>query len=72
MGMGWVSSGVAFLVGSPIAGALLATGSSESEQKFNFVAAQLWSGILLFAGASTLCVLWWLLIRKEQAGGVWI
>ncbi len=70
MGMGWLSSGVAFLVGSPIAGALLDT--SFKDQEYDFLAAQLWSGLLLLLGAGSLLVLWRLLVRNSQVDGVWI
>lgn len=70
MGMGWLSSGVAFLVGSPIAGALLDT--SWRNQEYNFLATQLWSGLLLLSGAGSLLVLWRLLVRNGQGDGVWI
>ena len=70
MGMGWVSSGIAFLIGAPIAGALVeigrdtSTGSDESV-RFNFLAVQLWSGSLLVAGTGALVLMWWLIVRKR-------
>lgn len=76
MGMGWLSSGIAFLIGSPIAGALLAvdTGSGTEAEQDNFLAAQLWSGLLLFLGAASLCVLWRLLVKRARSEGesIWI
>ncbi|KAF2097509.1 MFS general substrate transporter [Rhizodiscina lignyota] len=50
MGMSWLCSGIAFLVGSPIAGALI----------------RLWSGLLLLLGTGTLVALWVLMVRTRR------
>ena len=70
MGMGWVSSGIAFLIGAPIAGALVEIGVGSStgqgqSVRFNFLAVQLWSGLLLVAGTGSLVLMWWLIVRKR-------
>ena len=70
MGMGWIGSGIAFWVGAPIAGALLDSGSVEGVH--NFLATQLWSGLILILGAGSLLVLWGLLIRQNKHQNYWI
>ena len=61
MGMTWGLAGIALLVGSPIAGALVDLVSG------NFVRLQLFCGICLLAGASLQIPLWWLLRKKIAA-----
>ena len=60
--MGWVCSGVAFLIGAPIAGALTTIGRVQG-QDINFVPVRMWSGTLLLVGGVGLSVLWTLLIK---------
>lgn len=70
MGMGWLMSGVAFLVGAPIAGALITVGDTGSNG-YNFLAVQLWSGLLLLTGSAGLCALWMALV-KMRGEKLWI
>ncbi|KAH8807902.1 MFS transporter, MCP family, solute carrier family 16, member 10 [Xylogone sp. PMI_703] len=68
MGMGWFASGVSFLIGAPIAGALIKVGETGSNG-YNFLAVQLMSGLLLTLGTVGLIILWMLLV-KTRSGGV--
>ena len=61
MGMTWGLAGIALLVGSPIAGALVDLASGD------FSRLQLFCGICLVAGASLQIPLWWLLRSKIAA-----
>ena len=61
MGMTWGLAGIALLIGSPIAGALVDLASGR------FVRLQLFCGICLLAGASLQIPLWWLLREKIAA-----
>ena len=61
MGMSWAIAGVALLIGSPIAGALVVLPTK------NFVGLQLFCGITLLAGASLQIPLWWLIRHKITA-----
>lgn len=73
MGMGWSMSGIAFLIGAPIAGALATIGADAVEHgddvrggaEVNFLPVQVWSGVLLALGSVGLCVLWALLVKKR-------
>lgn len=62
MGMGWCLSGVSFLIGAPIAGALTSIGG----ENINFLPVQVWSGVLLMAGSAGLMVLWTVLVRMRH------
>ena len=61
MGMTWGLAGIALLVGSPIAGALVDLMSGS------FVRLQIFCGVCLLAGASLQIPLWWLLRKKIAA-----
>lgn len=68
MGMGWSLSGVAFLIGAPIAGALTTVGVPEAgqgQEAINFIPVQVWSGLMLALGSVGLCVLWTLLVKMR-------
>ena len=81
----WRKDSVAFLIGSPIAGALVdigvdpqpqpasgsVSGSKPNGPSFNFLAVQLWSGLLMSLGTGALMVLWALLLKKARGGGGW-
>jgi hypothetical protein len=70
MCMGWTSSGIAFLIGSPIAGVLV--GSRNDQTRNPYHGAQFWSGALLIVGSVRLIVLWRLLVRDRTAGSIWV
>lgn len=75
LGMGWVCSGTAFLVGSPIAGALASVGNVDQDNgSFNFLALQLFSGSSLLVGSALLLYLWMTLLKngERRAGSVLI
>ena len=61
MGMTWALAGIALLVGSPLAGALVNLMSGD------FVRLQLFCGITLLAGAAFQIPLWWLIRDKIVA-----
>ena len=61
MGMTWALAGVALLVGSPIAGALVDLTNGGLQR------LQLFCGITLLAGASMQIPLWWLIRKKITA-----
>lgn len=65
MGMSWCFSGASFLVGAPIAGALIKIGATGADG-LNFLPVQLWSGILLGAGTASLVMLWTLLLKRDR------
>ncbi|KAI1419988.1 MFS transporter, MCP family, solute carrier family 16, member 10 [Xylaria sp. FL1777] len=60
MGLSWTSSAISFLVGSPVAGALI------DIQTANFIGLQVWSGVTLLVGALFLVALWIMLSRKQK------
>ncbi|KAI1356407.1 MFS transporter, MCP family, solute carrier family 16, member 10 [Xylaria sp. FL0043] len=60
MGLSWTSSAISFLVGSPVAGALI------DVQKAEFIGLQIWSGATLLVGAVFLVALWIMLSRKQK------
>ncbi|KAI3320505.1 MFS transporter, MCP family, solute carrier family 16, member 10 [Xylariaceae sp. AK1471] len=59
MGLSWTTSAISFLVGTPVAGALI------DIQTADFVGLQVWSGVTLMVGAFLLVALWTMLSRKE-------
>lgn len=69
LGMGFTASGVAFLIGAPIAGALASLGASQANAGVNFLPIQIWSGTMMGLGSAVLCILWMLLsrLRPEQS-----
>lgn len=67
MGMGWFASGISFLIGAPIAGALIKVGQAGSNG-YNFLAVQLMSGLLLMLGTIGLIILWILLVKFRSGG----
>ena len=62
MGMAWAIAGIALLMGSPIAGALIDLDSAD------FVGAQWFCGAMVMAGACVQIPLFWL-IREKLHGG---
>jgi len=60
MGLSWTSSAISFLVGAPVAGALI------NIQTANFIGLQVWSGTTLLVGALFLGALWIMLARKQK------
>ncbi|KAI1302458.1 MFS transporter, MCP family, solute carrier family 16, member 10 [Xylaria venustula] len=61
MGLSWTSSAISFLVGAPVAGALI------NIQTADFIGAQIWSGATLLVGSLFLIVLWIMLYRKQKS-----
>ncbi|CAO2655091.1 Nn.00g101550.m01.CDS01 [Neocucurbitaria sp. VM-36] len=53
MGMSWSGTGIAYLIGTPAAAALIKLETA------NFVGALAWSGGMLIGGSVFLCVLWY-------------
>ena len=64
MGMTWALAGVALLIGSPIAGALIDLESSD------FVGAQWFCGVMVLAGACCQIPLFWLIRDKLHSSAV--
>ncbi|KAI0965692.1 MFS transporter, MCP family, solute carrier family 16, member 10 [Xylaria arbuscula] len=60
MGLSWTSSAISFLVGAPVAGALI------NIQTADFIGAQIWSGATLLIGSLFLVALWIMLYRKQK------
>ncbi|KAF2480250.1 major facilitator superfamily domain-containing protein [Neohortaea acidophila] len=58
LGISWTSTAVAFLIGSPIAGAVIDVGTAD------FLGAQVWSGSMLLFSVLLLGALWIMLARK--------
>jgi predicted MFS family arabinose efflux permease len=64
LGMAQAIGSVASLIGAPIAGALLTTGKGGA----NYLAMQLFSGLMMILGACQLVGLYILLVRKRDVG----
>lgn len=64
LGMAQAISSIANLIGPPIGGALLRSGHHNGQ---NWLALQLWCGLVLTFGTVCLLGLWALLIKKRNA-----
>ncbi|KUJ20846.1 MFS transporter, MCP family, solute carrier family 16, member 10 [Mollisia scopiformis] len=59
MGLSWTTSALSFLIGTPVAGAII------NLQTANFLGVQAWSGATLMVGTVLLLALWIMLSRSE-------
>ncbi|OCL12332.1 MFS transporter, MCP family, solute carrier family 16, member 10 [Glonium stellatum] len=60
MGMSWPTTALAFLIGTPIAGAIV------NLETANLVGMQVWSGVCMLIGAVQLVALWVMLSREHN------
>ncbi|KIX00462.1 uncharacterized protein Z518_10602 [Rhinocladiella mackenziei CBS 650.93] len=66
LGMAQAIGATASLIGSPIAGALVADGNDSNSQ--NYLGLQLWSGLIMIVGALLLTGLWVTLVKRRNSG----
>ena len=65
MGMSWPTTALAFLIGSPVTGAIV------NLETVNLVGVQAWSGVCMLIGAVQL-VARWVMLSRGQNGRVLI
>ncbi|KUJ11200.1 MFS monocarboxylate transporter-like protein [Mollisia scopiformis] len=59
MGLSWTTSALSFVIGTPVAGAII------DLQHANFLGVQVWSGVTLMVGTVLLVALWIMLYRSN-------